>query len=68
MQYGVQDINYTISEDKVVTLNPENLYVMDLLYTGDLFKAYYCEAYDWTSEDRENRFIQNEESVVATAE
>lgn len=68
LQYGVQDINYTLSDDKVVTRNTENLYVMNLLYTGDVFNAYYCEDYNWTAKDRDNRFKQNEESVVATAE
>ena len=60
LQYGVENSNYTFETKKVTTPDgkeievkyvnpiPENKYVMNLLYTGDVFKAYYCEDTVWS--------------------
>lgn len=52
LQYGEVDINYTLDANGniVPTDVVNNKYVMDLLYTGDIFKASYCSAIGWTAE------------------
>lgn len=40
----------------------KSVYRMNLLYTGDIFNAYYCDAYDWTYEAASNGRIQNFQS------
>ena len=65
LQYGVNITNYTIDEDGVVTrkLDDENnAYNMNLLYTGTVFKAYYCEELGWTEAAKTNGEAQNANS------
>lgn len=73
LQYGVSGTNYTLddngtedtSDDKIIRVNKgDNVYHMDLLYTGDLFKAYYCDELGWNATVRKNGALQNGESVV----
>ena len=68
IQYGVKDINYKLdSETNTVTRYKDetNRYSMNLFYTGDLFKAYYCPEIGWTAEVSANGKLQNKESVLA---
>ena len=38
---------------------------MDLLYTGDIFKAYFCEELGWNEAAKADYAAQNEQAVVA---
>ena len=64
LQYGVKDTHYTIENGVVTRLGGDNAYNMNLLYTGDVFKAYYCEELGWNETNYNNWFNQNEESVT----
>lgn len=72
LQYGVANINYDIvnnqSEDidsDATYVNPKEntLYKMNILYTGDVFKAYYNLEY-WTEDMADIGKVQNSESVL----
>ena len=71
LQYGVSGTNYHLvdatvpdAEKYVIPVNKgSNVYNMDLLYTGDLFNAYYCEQLGWTDVVYQSIYRQNEESV-----
>ena len=68
--YGKLNTNYRIDEETGYVVHDEigedDIYVMDILYTGDVFKAYYCdcELHSWTKEDAEYGEIQNKDAVV----
>lgn len=67
LQYGVNVTNYTIDENEVVTrkINDENnAYNMNILYTGNLFKAYFCEELGWTKTAKTNGEAQNNDSTA----
>ncbi len=70
LQYGVIGTNYTLSEDgKVLRVNDsDNCYYMNLLYTGDVFYALYCDELNWNAEASTDAARQNEEAVVITNE
>lgn len=61
LQYGVEHTHY-ILEGNVAVPTEENAYHMNLLYTGDMFNAYYSSA--WTENMAKNGEIQNSQSVV----
>ena len=66
LQYGVNVTNYTIDDNEVVTrkINDENnAYNMNLLYTGNVFKAYYCEELGWTKDAKTYGEAQNLDST-----
>ena len=68
LQYGVEHTNYSVVNGLVVPTNdPESIYNMNLLYTGDVFKALYCEVDGWVKWN-ENSFtsgkLQNNDAVV----
>ena len=59
LQYGVQHTNYILVESETefnadgspaiyVVPMKDNAYKMNLLYTGNMFNAYYCESDVWT--------------------
>ena len=60
LQYGVENVNYTIDENGLVKPSAEKRYDMNLLYTGDIFMALYNE--NWTKEDADYGKLQNEHS------
>ena len=67
LQYGVENTNYTINAatgfvDYTQITNADNKYIMDPLYTGDIFKIRQNES--WTEADMRNGKIQNDESRV----
>jgi hypothetical protein len=69
IQYGVKETNYTIHDGNVERfLDGDNAYNMNLLYTGNLFAAYYCEELGWTKDVATNGNNQNEESSVFVPE
>lgn len=68
LQYGVEGINYKYDDvTRQVTeyiTDDRNTYYMDLKYTGDIFKAYFCtNAYNednvWTPEMYDNGINHN---------
>ena len=71
LQYGHVGTNYSYDEESgLVTRYTEGagVYKMNLLYTGDVFKAYYCEELGWTEEAYNNGFNQNKEAVLPVKE
>lgn len=74
LQYGVEYTNYTVDANGVA--HPEttgiSVYQMNLLYTGDIFRAHYCDTdgwFSWTADDATYGALQNKDaSFVKTAE
>ena len=65
LQYGVSGTNYNVVDGDIVRVNDgENNYRMNILYTGDVFKAEYCSEIGWTPEVAAYGLLQNAESVV----
>ena len=67
LTYGIPATNYSIDDNNNVTRNKEDnsAYLMSYLYTGDVFKSYYCEELGWTDESAEYGDLQNKDSVSA---
>ena len=64
LQYGVLDINYKLNDGKVEMIKSNTTtYSMNLLYTGNVFNAYYCEEIGWTETVANNGKLQNKEAV-----
>lgn len=66
LQYGVENTHYTLEGEDFVVPFDNNAYKMSLIYTGDMFNAYYCS--EWTKEKAENGNMQNMQSVVNSEE
>lgn len=66
LQYGVENTHYTLEGDDFVVPFEDNPYKMSLIYTGDMFNAYYCS--EWTKEMADNGNKQNMQSVVNSEE
>lgn len=74
LQYGVEYTNYTVDANGVA--HPEttgiSVYQMNLLYTGDIFQAHYCDTegwFSWTADDATYGALQNKDaSFVKAAE
>ena len=65
LQYGEENKNYTIRDGVVVPVSDGNsVYRMDISYTGDVFKAYYCDLYNWNADVMAYGILQNKESVL----
>lgn len=60
LQYGVEHTHYTLENGIVIPIESSG-YNMNLLYTGDVFKAYYSA--EWTAAIAESGKNQNKESV-----
>lgn len=60
LQYGVENVNYYRDQEGVVHPHVEKRYDMNLIYTGDVFKAYFSQ--DWTAADKLNGELQNKDS------
>lgn len=65
LQYGVSGTNYTLASDGTVDRvdSGDNKYHMNLLYTGDIFKALYCKDIGWTAQSAANGEEQNKQSL-----
>jgi len=67
--YGKLNTNYKIDESTgYVThegIAADDIYVMDILYTGDAFKAYFCDCdrHSWHSDDAVYGEIQNKDAI-----
>lgn len=69
LQYGHKGTNYTYDEEKDMVVSyteGAGVYKMNLEYTGDVFKAYFCEQIGWTKEVFLNGENQNKEAVTPT--
>lgn len=66
IQYGVEFTNYRLDDNgNVVSVTEgDNVYIMNPLYTGNMFYALYSEQIGWTSETSNNGKRQNEQAVV----
>ena len=72
LQYGVSTVNYRLVDatapdsKKYVVRYTEgsNVYNMELLYTGDVFNAFFCEELGWTEVVKQSVALQNEDSVL----
>lgn len=64
LQYGVVGSNYTIENGVVERNDGINGYYMNLLYTGNIFNAYYCDEIGWDAETKANASMQNADSVA----
>ena len=72
LQYGVKDTNYYVADETdegipegylIPKVESENgCYVMNIIHTGDVFKAAYSCYYGWTETDAQNGALQNAES------
>ena len=66
LQYGVKNTNYYLDESGKNVIfdgvDENRIYRMDLLYTGNLFKALFCEEYGFTSDVAKNGNKQNAEA------
>jgi len=71
LQYGIEGVNYTVNEETGLierAVNGDNVYKMELKYTGNVFDAYYCyeeKVFNWTEQVANYGKIQNSESVVS---
>ena len=66
LQYGVEGATYTVNETTGVvtrTSTGENVYYMNLEYTGNVFTALPCDEIGWTKAAIENGEKQNKESI-----
>ncbi len=74
LQYGVEYTNYTVDANGVAhpETNGISVYQMNLLYTGDIFQAHYCDTdgwFEWTADDAIYGALQNKDaSFVKEAE
>lgn len=63
LQYGVEGANYNTVDGDVVRINSgDNVYDMNLMYTGDVFKADFCSELKWTKETYNYGVLQNNDS------
>ena len=66
LQYGVSGANYNVNDagDIVRIIDADNTYDMNLIYTGDVFKASFCTELKWTQSAKEYGILQNGDSVA----
>jgi hypothetical protein len=60
LQYGVENVNYSLDKNGVVVPIEDKRYDMNILHTGDVFVAHYSEY--WTALDAENGLKQNKDT------
>ena len=66
LQYGVMGTNYTVEDGDIVRVSEgENVYNMNILHTGDIFKADFCSELGWTKVVHDNGVLQNKDSVAS---
>ena len=66
LQYGVSGANYNVDSngDIVRIVDSVNTYDMNLIYTGDVFKAAFCSEIAWTQAAKDFGILQNNDSIV----
>ncbi len=66
LQYGVIGANYTVENDDIIRSTEENnLYRMNIIYTGNVFNASFCSEIGWTKEVKDNGSEQNKDAISA---
>ncbi len=60
LQYGVENVNYFRDADGKVLPDSQKRYDMNIIYTGDVFKAYYSDK--WTAREAELGLLQNKDT------
>ena len=76
LQYGYVGTNYRFEKNEknentnYVNLikNPEVIYEMDPIYTGNLFISYYCNEIGWTEKVHNDILRQNADAIIPTEE
>ncbi len=64
LQYGVRGANYVVEDGNIVRLKDnDNIYSMNLSYTGNVFNAEFCSELKWTQTAKENGLKQNKDST-----
>lgn len=66
LQYGSRGTTYNFDEETETATRVsegDGVYKINLLYTGDIFKAYFCEEFGWNKQALENGEKQNVQSV-----
>ncbi len=64
LQYGYENSNYQLVDGYAVKdTDPNNKYEMNILYTGNIFTAYYNDQYNWNADVATSGAKQNQESV-----
>lgn len=65
LQYGVKGTNYdVVNGDIVMKKDSQNVYSMNLLYTGNIFTASCCSEINWTELAKAYGALQNKEAVI----
>lgn len=65
LQYGVRGTNYNIVDGDIVRVtDADNVYHMNLLYTGNLFTAAFCSELGWTADKKDFGTKQNNASII----
>ena len=68
LQYGSLGTNYSYNEETNTVTRFSGVsgeYKINIYYTGDIFKAYYCDDFAWNEEAYNNGQKQNVESSAA---
>lgn len=70
LQYGLKGTNYDLDENGNIvrfnsTTHPDDVYHMNILYTGNLFNAMYCSELGWTEQVKNNGNFQNDKKVIS---
>ncbi len=69
LQYGVEVSNYKVVDGNVIrTDSGDNVYNMNLLHTGSIFNALYCEELGWDSVKADAGEKQNKASYESIAD
>ena len=64
LQYGVLGANFELVDGDIVRIKTENnVYDMELIYTGDVFKADNSSELGWTDAQKGYGKLQNNDSV-----
>ena len=65
LQYGVEGTNYVVQNGDIKRVSSgENVYYMNINYTGDVFLAEYCSEIGWDKVSEENANNQNNQAVL----
>ena len=69
LQYGVEGTNYEVVDGDIIrydaTNHPDDVYHMNVLYTGNIFNALYCSELNWTAAVLASGAKQNGKSVIS---
>ena len=65
LQYGVEGTNYVVENGDIKRVSTgENVYYMNIEYTGDVFLAEYCSEIGWDKVSEDNANNQNNQAIL----